>query len=103
VRFAVAKQDGLTEDLVDQIRDGYEASELPTRHQRALRLADALLHLQPLSQEDRAEVQAEFTDAEIVELGIGLALFHGFSKVLIASGAEPDQMETTVLPTPDIV
>jgi alkylhydroperoxidase family enzyme len=103
VRFAVAKQDGLTEDLVEQIRDGYETSELPTRHQHALRFADALLHLQPLTAHERSELQAEFTDAELAELGIGLALFHGFSKVLIASGAEPDQMETTVIPTPDIV
>jgi alkylhydroperoxidase family enzyme len=93
----------LTEDLVEQIRDGYEASELPVRHQRALRFADALLHLQPLSAHERAELQAEFTDPELAELAIGLALFHGFSKVLIASGAEPDQMETTVIPTPDIV
>jgi alkylhydroperoxidase family enzyme len=102
VRFAVAKQDGLTEDLVEQIRDGYEHSDLPVRHQRALRFADALLNLQTLAAADRAELQAEFDDAQIAELGIGLALFHGFSKVLIASGAEPDQMDTTVLPTPDI-
>jgi alkylhydroperoxidase family enzyme len=103
VRFAVAKQDGLTEDLVEQIRDGYESSNLPVRHQRALRFADALLNLEPLSAVNRAELQTEFTDAQVAELGIGLALFHGFSKVLIASGAEPDQMDTTVIPTPDVV
>jgi alkylhydroperoxidase family enzyme len=92
----------LSEDLVDQIRDGYESSDLPVRHQRALRFADALLNLEPLSAADRAELKAEFNDEQIAELGIGLALFHGFSKVLIASGAEPEQMDTTVIPTPDI-
>ena len=31
---------------------------------------------------------------------MGVALFHGFSKMLIALGREPDEMETTVIPTP---
>ena len=43
---------------------------------------------------------AEFTPPEIAELAIAMALFHGFSKLLIAAGAEPDSMPTTVLPTP---
>ena len=31
---------------------------------------------------------------------LGVALFHGFSKMLIALGREPDEMETTIIPTP---
>ncbi len=31
---------------------------------------------------------------------MGVALFHGFSKMLIALGREPDEMETTIIPTP---
>lgn len=93
----------MTEDLVEQIRDGYESeSALSERHRTALKFADGLLNLEPLGPEVRAGLTAEFTDEQIVELGIGLALFHGFSKVLIASGAEPDDMPTTVLPTPDV-
>ena len=42
----------------------------------------------------------EFSEPELVELGIGLALFHGFSKMLIALGLEPENMDTTILPTP---
>ena len=42
----------------------------------------------------------EFSAAEIAELGIGLALFHGFSKMLIISGCEPEEMATTVLSVP---
>jgi hypothetical protein len=48
----------------------------------------------------RRRVDDEFTPDEQVELGIGLALFHGFAKVLIALGCEPEEMATTVLPTP---
>ncbi len=33
-------------------------------------------------------------------MALGVALFHGFSKMLIALGREPDEMETTVIPTP---
>ena len=31
---------------------------------------------------------------------LGVALFHGFSKMLIALGLEPAEMDTTVVPTP---
>ncbi|MFN3218793.1 MAG: hypothetical protein ACE367_20040 [Acidimicrobiales bacterium] len=41
-----------------------------------------------------------FDAGEWTELALGLGLFHGFSKMLIALGLEPDQMDTTVLPTP---
>jgi hypothetical protein len=44
--------------------------------------------------------RAEFDAAQRTEIGIGLALFHGFSKVLIALGCEPAEMDTTILPTP---
>ena len=33
-------------------------------------------------------------------MGVGLALFHGVSKMLIALGCEPEEMETTVHRTP---
>ncbi len=43
----------------------------------------------------------QFDAGEWTELALGLGLFHGFSKMLIALGLEPDQMDTTVLPTPE--
>ncbi|MEY4229848.1 MAG: hypothetical protein RLZZ362_697 [Actinomycetota bacterium] len=45
-------------------------------------------------------LRAEFTDAELVEMGVGLALFHGFAKLLIALGCEPEQMDITEHRTP---
>ena len=41
-----------------------------------------------------------YSDPEIAELILGVGLFMGMSKVLIALGLEPEQMDTTVLPTP---
>ena len=72
------------------------------RHKTALLLADAFLAVSgPPSVDEQRRLRGEFPDPELVELGLGLALFHGFSKMLIALGLEPDQMDTTVLPTPD--
>ncbi len=51
----------------------------------------------------RADFEAQFTASEQDELGVGLALFHGFSKVLIALGCEPEEMAVTELPTPGSV
>jgi alkylhydroperoxidase family enzyme len=101
VRFAVAKQDGLTEDLVQEITDDFQSSELSARHKATVALADAFINAEgPPSPEVQAQIQAEFSPAEIAEIAVGLALFHGFSKLLIAVGAEPTDMPTTILPTP---
>ncbi len=48
----------------------------------------------------RTAFDGEFGPAEQTEVGVGLALFHGFSKVLIALGCEPEEMAVTELPTP---
>jgi alkylhydroperoxidase family enzyme len=101
VRFAVARQEGLSEERVALIDDGYASSELPQRQKAAVAFADAFLSMDgPPSEEQQAALVAEFGADGVVELGVGMALFHGFSKLLIAIGAEPEQMATTILPTP---
>ncbi len=65
-----------------------------------MRYADAFLAAGGVPAELQAEMLATFTDAEVVELTMALAMFHGFSKMLIVLGLEPEQMDTTVLPTP---
>lgn len=68
----------------------------------ALRFTDHMLTSPgPLPDDLEAEVARRFVTAERIELGVGLGLFHGFSKMLIALGLEPDEMATTVLPTPE--
>ncbi|MEM9038443.1 MAG: hypothetical protein AAGD33_00980 [Actinomycetota bacterium] len=101
MRFAVAKQQGLEEDRVDRIDDGWRESDLDDDAKAALGFADAYLDAAgPLEGSDRARFVERFDEVERTELGVGLALFHGFSKALIALGCEPEEMATTELPTP---
>jgi hypothetical protein len=61
-------------------------------------VADAFLDTPP--RRAPAEVSADLTHEEVVELGCSLALFIGLSKVLIVLGLEPVAMETTSSPMP---
>lgn len=53
-----------------------------------------------LPESARTELDAEFSPAEQAELAMGIGLFLGMSKVLITLGVEPQDMPTTVIPTP---
>ena len=76
-------------------------SALADRQKSALAFADAFLAADgPMDDGVRAAFEREFGGVEQTEIGVGLALFHGFSKVLIALGCEPDEMAVTELPTP---
>ncbi len=101
MRFAVARQEGLTEELANMVDDGFEHSDLSDRHKAAVAFADAYLGAGgPPAPAVQAAITEQFTGAEVAEMAIGLALFHGFSKLLIAVGAEPEEMDVTVLRTP---
>jgi len=54
----------------------------------------------PLPEETRQMLQRHYSDAEIVELALGVSLFMSMSKLLITLGLEPESMETTLTPTP---
>lgn len=102
VRFS---RDGhrVEEPTADLVVDGYEDAGLSARQVAALRLADRMLHdPSPLPREQRAELGAHFDEAEVAELAAALAMFVGFSKMLIALGLEPapGTMPVTVLPAP---
>ena len=66
-----------------------------------LRYTDAFLAATPPSGEVITDLRAHLSAPEIVELSLAVSLFHGFSKLMISLGLEPEHMETTVLPTPD--
>jgi len=105
VRFAGARDAGLDETLVDEIRDGYaQSGALSERQKLALRFTDAFLR-DPAGDHAaiRAELRRHFTPEEIVELAAGVALFMGFSKIAVALGQTPREMPVTVMPTPDHV
>ena len=96
----MAREQGLTEEQVDHIGDGYEQSPLSERDKVALHFTDALLHDPRVTPALQAQLRAHFSEPQIVELALGVGLFHALSKVLIALGLEPENMPTTVLPTP---
>ena len=103
IRFAGAKQEGLTEDLVDRIRDDWAQRDLAPRHQAALRAVDAFHDdAGAIDADARKALLAQFTPAEIVELGAGIALFLGFSKIAVALGGLPDEIPVHEQPTPDV-
>ncbi|MCC5874220.1 MAG: hypothetical protein JJU22_17600 [Gammaproteobacteria bacterium] len=67
----------------------------------ALELTDVLIGMpRPLSPELQAKLRQHYSDAEVVEMALGVGLFLGMSKLLIALGLEPEAMETTLAPTP---
>ncbi len=87
--------------MADLVDDGFDTTELPDRWKVALAFTDHMLVTPgPMPSPLAEQVRSEFDPAELTELALGLGLFHGFSKMLIALGLEPDAMDTTVLPTP---
>ena len=101
MRFAVARQQGLEEEHVAQIDDEHASSELSPRWKAALQFADVFFAADgPPPAELQAALRDEFTEAELVEMGVALALFHGVSKMLIALGCEPEQMDVSIHRTP---
>jgi AhpD family alkylhydroperoxidase len=102
VRFSVARDEGLTEDRVALIVDGYEDSALSEREKVVVAYTDTFLR-EPgsLSDRQRAELHEHFSPGELVELTMGIALFMGFSKIAVTLGQAPADMPTMVVPTPD--
>lgn len=102
VRFDKALAEGLGEDVVDDITDGYETSgRLTEQEKAALRFTDALIHDPELLTGDaRAKLARHLTPEQIAELGLGVTLFLALAKALITMGLEPQAMDRTVLPTP---
>jgi alkylhydroperoxidase family enzyme len=101
IRFAGARQAGLSEDRVDRIRDGYEHSDLTPREKLVLRYVDAFLASpSEIGDELRRALLAHFTPAQLVELTAAIALFMGFSKIAVALGGLPDSIPVHEQPTP---
>ncbi|HET9078451.1 MAG TPA: carboxymuconolactone decarboxylase family protein [Acidimicrobiales bacterium] len=102
VRFSVARQQGLAEDHAALVDDGYATSALSERHKAAIRLADRFLAIpgRPPGATAPGCGESVLSPEEEVELGVALAMFMGFAKMLITLGLEPDDMPVTVVATP---
>ena len=100
LRFAGAREEGLTEELVDEIFDEYDDSDLSPRFKLVIRYADVLItDPKDMTDDLRAALLAEFTPAEIVELTATITTAMGFSKAAVAFGPPPE-MPVIVVPTP---
>ena len=67
----------------------------------ALALTDLLINVPKEPDAQLADsLREHYEDAELAELMLGVGLFLGMSKVLITLGVEPEDMPTTVIPTP---
>lgn len=66
-----------------------------------IRFTDSILAAERVSAELEGQLRAHFVDGQIVELGMAVALFLGFSKIAISLGQAPADMPTMVVPTPD--
>jgi len=101
IRFAGARREGLTEAVVDEIRDGYRDGPLPARHKAVLAYTDVFLTAPgELPDALRRELLVHLTQAQLVELTAALALFMGFSKIAVALGGLPDEIPVHEQPTP---
>ena len=82
------------------IDDGY-AEALGEAEVAALELTDLLIGIPNVPDQDlQRRLQTHFSADEIIELVLGVGLFHGMSKVLITLGLEPETMPVTVVPAP---
>ena len=102
-RFAGAREQGLSEEIVDRIRDGFEASDLTPRQKAVLRWTDAFLSPEPEPDEAlRSEMLRHFKPAELVELTAAISIFMGFSKIAVSLGGMPETLPLMIQPTPDL-
>jgi AhpD family alkylhydroperoxidase len=102
IRFSGARREGLTEEVLDHVQDGWETAPLGARQKAVLRFTDAFLTAPgELGEADRGALLAELSPAQVVELAAGLALFMGFSKIAVALGGLPETIPVHEQPTPD--
>lgn len=82
VRYADGVDDGVTEDLVCQLERPEEAPDLTEAEREALRFADLLAaNHHAVDDETFERLRRHFSEPEIVELGMNIALFVGFGRL----------------------
>ena len=102
VRYDVAKADGLSEDKVDEIADGFEDSALSDTEKAALAFADAyLFDPKGVTPELAARLRATFTEAQIATLAVGLATFNASSRCAVSLGGMPESLPVMEISVPE--
>lgn len=85
IRYSDAVDAGVTEDLVCSLEQPEEAPDLTDAERAALRFADLLAsdHLS-ISDATIATLKAHFSEPEVVELGMHIALYVGYGRLSMA-------------------
>tara|TARA_X000001036_G_scaffold48531_1_gene38778 strand:- start:79 stop:372 length:294 start_codon:yes stop_codon:yes gene_type:complete len=90
----------VSEEKIQEVKDGYE-EVLDEKITAALLLTDQIIGAsRPLERKNTVLIKRNLTREERAEISLGVGLFMGMSKVLIALGLEPEEMETTLVKTP---
>ncbi|HEV3113689.1 MAG TPA: hypothetical protein VGY99_24650 [Candidatus Binataceae bacterium] len=101
VRYDLARRDGLTENKVDQIADGYEQSGLSDEEKLAVAFADAyLLDPNAMSAELASRLKKQFTPAQLAHLAIALIAFNATSRCAVTIGGMPENLPITEISAP---
>ena len=85
---------GLTEDRIQQALVDYENREFSPKEQAALRYAEMLTRDEKqVGDVEYQRLREHFTEAEIVELGVFIALCNGFDKLISTWALSPTVCE----------
>jgi alkylhydroperoxidase family enzyme len=102
VRYDVAKADGLSEDKVDDIADGWEDSKLSDVEKAALAFADAyLFDPKGVTPELKARLNKNFTTEQLAALAVGLAAFNASSRCAVSLGGMPESLPVMEISVPE--
>ncbi len=90
VRYAGARQAGLTEEKITAL-DSMRPDAFTPRERAAIRFAE-LMAVDHRNVDDAVfeELRRHFTDAEVVELGVSIALNLGLGRLNAMLGVEPE-------------
>ena len=85
----MARQQGLTEELIDEIANYRPSTILSERDKAAIRLAEVLAgDHREASQELFDDLRRHFTEAEIMDLSFRIVAFVGYGRLIHALGLE---------------
>lgn len=94
MRSALARQQGLTEDRIQQMLRDYEMDDFAPAERAALRYAEQLTrNPREMTQATYDELRTYFTEGELVELGVFVGLCIGFDSLISTWGLNPTVCE----------
>src|SRR5690606_2153465 len=101
VRYYIARADGLTEDKVAEIDDGFASGALSEREKLVLAFAD--LYLRTPDRVDAAlaeRLRSEFTPEQLTHMAIALTTCHALSRCAVSLGGMPESLPIVEVSVP---